>query len=61
MTTTPTMSLPEIEKEFLEFLKETYSYETIKDDVITIEAYWDYNDQISSTSMNKILEYAADL
>lgn len=39
MTTTPTMSLPEIEKEFLEFLKETYSYETIKDDVITIEAY----------------------
>lgn len=61
MTTTPTMSLPEIEKEFLKFLKETYSYETIKDDVITIEAYWDYNDQISSTSMNKILEYAADL
>ena len=34
MTTTPTMSLPEIEKEFLEFLKNNYSYETIKDDVI---------------------------
>lgn len=61
MTTTPTMSLPEIEKEFLEFLKETYSHETIEDDVIIIEVYWDYNDQISAKGMSNILEYLKQL
>ena len=61
MTTTPTMSLPEIEKEFLEFLKETCSHETIEDDVIIIEVYWDYNDQISAKGMSNILEYLKQL
>jgi len=61
MTTTSIMSIPEIEKEFLKFLKNNYSYETIKDDIITIEAYWDYNDQISAKEMSNILEYLKQL